>query len=511
MPVEPVRSIAIVGGGTAGWLTAATLAHFLKPLGCRIRLIESAEIGTIGVGEATIPPIIEHLASLGIDENDVVCKTQATFKLGIEFKDWTRPGHSYMHPFGLTGGQRNGVDFTAYWLKCREAGTAAPLEVHSLTAVAARRAGFMRPVKLANSPLQNISYALHLDASLLAAYLRAFAESRGVRRTEGKVRNVALRPDDGFIESITLESGERIEADLYIDCTGFRGLLIEGALKTGYEDWTHWLPCDRAMAVACERTGPLSSHTLALARPVGWQWRIPLQHRVGNGYVYCSQFIQDDEARDVLLSGLEGRALRDPLPLRFTTGRRRLCWNKNCIAIGLSAGFLEPLESTGIHMIQRSAALLLWHFPDRRFRQADIDRYNRQMAFESERIRDFLVVHYSQTQREGEFWRLCREIQLPDSLRERLELFRNYGRIAREGTELFTEQSWFYILTGQDVRPEGYDPRADDTPAAQAQQMLDHTRSVVARCAAAMPSHRDFIAQNCAAPAPPGESRRAIS
>jgi tryptophan 7-halogenase len=499
MPIDPIRSVAIVGGGTAGWMAAATLCQSLKGLGCRIQLIESAEIGTIGVGEATIPPIIEHLASLGVDENEVVRRTQATFKLGIEFRDWTRPGHSYIHPFGLTGGHRNGVDFSAYWLKCREA--AAPLEEHSVTAAAARRVRFMRPVSLANSPLQNITYALHLDAALLAGYLRAYAQTRGVTRREGKVRSVALRPEDGFIESITLESGERIEADLYIDCTGFRGLLIEGALKTGYEDWTRWLPCDRAMAVACERTGPLSSHTLALAREVGWQWRIPLQHRVGNGYVYSSQHMQDEAARDILLSSLEGQALREPLALRFTTGRRRLCWNRNCVAIGLSAGFLEPLESTGIHMIQRGIVLLLKLFPDRRFAQADIDRYNRQMAFEYERIRDFLVAHYSQTRREEEFWRYCREMALPDSLQERLELFRSYGRIIREGAELFTEQSWFYILTGQDVRPAGHDPLANQLPAAEVQRMLDHTRTVVARCAEAMPSHQDFIAQHCAAPA----------
>jgi tryptophan halogenase len=480
-------------------MTAATLCHSLEGLGCRIRLIESAEIGTVGVGEATIPPIVEHLASLGIDENDVVRKTQATFKLGIEFRDWTHPGHSYIHPFGVTGGHRNGVDFSAYWLKCREAGTAAPLEEHSVTAVAARQARFMRPVNLANSPLQNITYAFHLDAGLLAAYLRAHAEARGVTRTEGKVRSVALRSQDGFIESITLESGEKIEADLYIDCTGFRGLLIEGALKTGYEDWTRWLPCDRAMAVACERTGPLSSHTLALAREVGWQWRIPLQHRVGNGYVYSSQWVSDEDARQILLSGLEGRALREPLPLRFTTGRRRLCWNRNCVAIGLSAGFLEPLESTGIHMIQRGVVLLAKLFPDRRFLRADIERYNRQMAFESERIRDFLVAHYSQTRHEGPFWRHCREVEFPDSLRERLELFRGYGRIIRDGGELFTEQSWFYILTGQDVQPTVHDPLADNLPVAQVQRLLDHTRTVVARCVAAMPSHEEFIRQHCAA------------
>jgi tryptophan 7-halogenase len=502
MPLDPVRSIAIVGGGTAGWMTAATLSHHLKGLGCRIRLVESAEIGTIGVGEATIPPIISHLASLGIDENDLIRKTQATFKLGIEFKDWTQPGHSYIHPFGPTGFQRNGVDFTAYWLRCREAGVAPPLEAHSITAVAARQIRFMRPVDLANSPLHHITYALHLDASLLAAYLRMYAEAHGVMRTEGKVRNVALRPNDGFIESITLESGERIEADLYIDCTGFRGLLIEGALKAGYEDWTRWLPCDRAMAVACERTGPLSSHTLATGREVGWQWRIPLQHRVGNGYVYSSHFVQDEAARDVLLGSLEGRALREPLALRFTTGRRRLSWSKNCVAIGLSAGFLEPLESTGIHMIQRGALVLLQFFPDRRFRQAEIDGYNKRMAFEYERIRDFLVAHYSQTRREGEFWRYCREMELPDSLRERLELFRGCGRIIRADAELFTERSWFFILLGQNVLPESHDPLTEDVPAPDMQQLLERIAEVVARCAATMPPHQDFIAQNCAAPAP---------
>src|SRR5579863_3326681 len=501
MPVDSVRSIAIVGGGTAGWMTAATLAHYLKGLGCRFRLIESAEIGTVGVGESTIPPIISHLASLGIEENDLVRKVQATFKLGIEFKDWTRRGHSYIHPFGPTGFQRNGVDFTAHWLRCREAGTAPPLEAHSITAAAARQVRFMRPVDLANSPLQHITYALHLDASLLAAYLRAYAEARGVMRTEGKVRNVAVRPSDGFIEAITLESGERIEADLYIDCTGFRGLLIEGALKTGYEDWTRWLPCDRAVAVACERNGPLSSHTRATARDVGWQWRIPLQHRVGNGYVYSSRLLQDDAAQDILLASLEGRPLRDPLRLKFTTGRRRLCWNKNCVAIGLSAGFLEPLESTGIHLIQRGVFLLLTLFPDRHFRQADIDRYNRQFAFDYEGARDFLIAHYCLTERPGEFWRQCRDMQLPDSLRERLELFRSHGRILRDDRELFTVQGWQAILAGQEVSTAGYDPMADSLSESQARGALEEVRRVVASCAATMPSHQDFIHQHCAAPA----------
>jgi tryptophan halogenase len=500
MPVDPIRSIVIVGGGTAGWMCAASLSKRLRNLNCRIRLIESAEIGTIGVGEATIPPIISFINVLGIDENDIIRKTQATFKLGIEFKDWTRPGHSYIHPFGPTGLPREDVDFSAYWLRGRESGGAAPLEEYSLQAVAARQARFMRPVAIAKSPLETITYALHLDATLLAGYLRGYAEARGVTRTEGKLKGVELRPEDGFIAALTLESGERIEADLFIDCTGFRGLLIEGALKAGYEDWTHWLPCDRAVAVPCERTGPLSSHTLTTAREVGWQWRIPLQHRVGNGYVYSSAFLADDKAREILLANLEGRALRDPLQLRFTTGRRRVCWSKNCVAIGLAAGFLEPLESTGIHLIHRGIALLLNYFPDRNFRQADIDRYNRQVAFEYERIRDFLIVHYNKTEREGGFWRHCRNIELPDSLKERLELFRSYGRIVVEKDELFTVQSWLYLFIGQEVQPSGYDPLAERLTIEGAQRALDEIRGVTARCAAAIPLHQDFIAQHCAAP-----------
>ena len=503
MPVEPIRSIAIVGGGTAGWMTAASLAWFLRNIGCRIRLVESAEIGTVGVGEATIPPLIDFFRVLGIDENDVIRKTQATFKLGIEFKDWTQPGHSYIHPFGPTGFPKEGVEFSAYWLRHRERGRVSPLEEYSLQAIAARQGKFMRPVTLEKSPLETITYALHLDASLLAAYLRSYAEARGVRRTEGKVRSVALRPDDGFIGSITLDSGEQIEADLFVDCSGFRGLLIEGALHTGYEEWTQWLPCDRAVAVGCERTGPLSSYTHTTAREVGWQWRIPLQHRVGNGYVYSSQFLKDDEAQQTLLSSIEGHPLRDPLPLRFTTGRRRLAWSKNCVAIGLAAGFLEPLESTGIHLIQRGIALLWQLFPDRGFRQADVARYNRQIAFEYERIRDFIIVHYNRTQREGEFWRYCRNIELPDSLKERLELFGGYGRIVREENELFTVQSWLFLFVGQDVRPHGYDPVAETLDFQQAQKALDDIHGVVAKCASRMPLHEAFIAQHCAAAAEP--------
>ena len=498
MTNEPIRSVAIVGGGTAGWMSAATLSQSFPHLRGGIRLIESEAIGTVGVGEATIPPIIDYIRTHGIDEDDLVRRTQATFKLGIEFKDWTRPGHSYIHPFGPTGLPKGGVPFYTYWHRCALQGTAAPLEVYSLQAVAARQDKFMRPVDRMHSPLATIVYALHLDARLFAGYLRAYAEARGVVRTEGKVRDVALRSEDGFIKAITLESGERIDADLYIDCTGFRGLLIEEALKTGYEDWTHWLPCDRAVAVPCERTGPLSSHTMASAREVGWQWRIPLQHRVGNGYVYSSQFLTDDAAQEILLANLEGAATREPLRLRFTAGRRKQCWSRNCVAIGLSAGFLEPLESTGIHLIQRGIFVLLKLFPDRHFRQQDIDQYNRQLAFDYERARDFIVAHYHFTEREGGFWRYCRSTALPESLRERIELFRNYGRLLRDENELFSVQSWFHMLIGQGVKTAGYDPFADSL-GPNPQAALDEIQQVVAGCASTMPSHEAFIERHCRA------------
>ena len=498
MSNEPIRTVAIVGGGTAGWMTAATLSQSFPHLRGGIRLVESETIGTVGVGEATIPPIIDYIRTHAMDEDDLVRRTQATFKLGIEFKDWTRPGHSYIHPFGPTGLPKSGVPFYTYWHRCALEGTAAPLDVYSLQALAARQNRFMRPVARMHSPLATIVYALHLDARLFAGYLRAYAEARGVMRTEGNVRDVALRCEDGFIESITLESGERIEADLFIDCTGFRGLLIEGALNSGYEDWTHWLPCDRAVAVPCERTGPLSSHTMASAREVGWQWRIPLQHRVGNGYVYSSQFLADDAAQEILLANLEGAATREPLRLRFTSGRRKQCWSRNCVAIGLSAGFLEPLESTGIHLIQRGIFVLLKLFPDRHFRQRDIDQYNRQLAFDYERARDFIVAHYHFTEREGAFWRYCRSTVLPESLRERIELFRNYGRLMRDENELFSVQSWFHVLIGQAVTTAGYDPFADSL-GPNPQAALDEIREVVASCASTMPSHEAFIERHCRA------------
>jgi tryptophan halogenase len=502
MGSAPIRSIAIVGGGTAGWMTAVSLAKFLKALNVRIRLIESDQIATIGVGEATIPPIMHFIRGAGIDENDLIRKTKSTFKLGIEFKDWTRIGHTYMHPFGQTGFEMGPVPFSAYWLKALREGRASRLEEYSLEATAAYAGKFMRPVQAANSPLARITYALHFDATLFARYLRTIAEAGGVERTEGRVKSVALKSDSGFIDALTLDSGERVEADLYIDCSGFRGLLIEGALQTGYEQWNHWLPCDRAVAAPCARVGALSSYTRVAAKSAGWQWRIPLQHRIGNGYVYSSSFISDTQAQDDLLAGLESEASADPLKLQFTTGRRKRFWNKNCVAIGLSSGFLEPLESTSIHFIQRGIAMLLAYFPDRHFRSADMDRYNKVFAAEYERVRDFLVLHYSTSERDdSDMWRYCRNVPKPDSLQERIDLFRSHGRLLREDNELFPMQSWLYVFVGQNILPQSDDPMAGILDAKAVTDNLANIREVVRQCAQTMPLHEAFIQQHCAAPA----------
>jgi len=496
-----IRSVVIVGGGTAGWMTAASLAKFLKNMNIRIRLVESEQIGTIGVGEATIPPIMDFLRVLEINENDIIRRIKATFKLGIAFRDWTRPGDTYFHPFGPTGFGMGSISFPSYWLKMFLEGKAARLEDYSIQAVAAAEGKFMRPVHAPNTPLNKITYALHFDASLFARYLRQYAEARGVERQEGIVQQVTQRPEDGFIEALVLESGETITGDLFIDCSGFRGLLIEQTLKTGYEDWTKWLPCDRALAVPSEHAGLPAPYTLSTAREAGWQWRIPLQHRVGNGLVYCSGFMSDDEAHTTLLSNLEGRPLATPAPQRFVTGKRKKAWNKNCVSLGLASGFLEPLESTSIHLIHRGIAMLLKFFPDRTFEQADIDRYNKIFDFEFSRVRDFLLLHYTQTERKGPFWEHCRSIPFPDSLQEKVDLFRSHGRILREDTELFPVQSWLFVMIGQAIIPRSYDPLADSLDPAKIMANLDDIRSVVKRAVAAMPTHQAFIGANCSAEA----------
>lgn len=496
-----IRKILIAGGGTAGWMTAAVLSKLLKGDYAEIVLVESEEIGTVGVGEATIPQIGTFNRTLGIDESDFVRATQGSFKLGIEFVDWGAKGERYIHPFGAYGLDMDGVSFHAFFLKHHgQSYTADTVEQYSLQALAARQNRFMRPVNAGNSPLSKIAYAFHFDAGLYAQYLRQQSEARGVVRKEGKIVDVGLHPETGYVEHIQLSDGRVLEADLFVDCTGFRGLLIEQALKAGYVDWSHWLPCDRAVAVPCESAAELTPYTRSTAREAGWQWRIPLQHRIGNGHVWSSQFTDEERATDLLMSNLDGKPLAAPRHLRFVTGHRRKFWDKNVVSIGLSAGFIEPLESTSIHLIQSGVAKLLQMFPGRGFSQPDIDRYNRVTTFEYERIRDFIILHYHLTRRDDtEFWNYTRNMQIPDYLADKMSLFESHGRIFRENEELFNDTSWFAVMIGQGMRPRDYDPVADVQSAEETAARLENIRQTIATSATYMPRHVDFIAENCSA------------
>ncbi|MFV3130353.1 tryptophan halogenase family protein [Niveispirillum sp. KHB5.9] len=497
---DPIRNVVIVGGGTAGWMAAAALSRLAGNGVTRVTLVESDEIATVGVGEATIPPIRQFNALLGLDENDFIAHTQGSIKLGIVFDGWTRPDHRYQHPFGSFGFDMEAVKFHQFWLKLHSQGLASGIDDYNLCATMVNKEKFTRPVPDPSSVLSQITYAFHFDAGLYAAYLRRYAEARGVTRIEGKVAQVPLDPESGFIQSVVLESGKRIEGDLFIDCSGFRGLLIEGALQTGYEDWTHWLPCDRALAVPSANVTPPKPYTRAMARPAGWQWRIPLQHRTGNGHVYCSQFTTDEQAADILMSNLEGPALADPKPLRFTTGRRRKMWNRNCVALGLASGFLEPLESTSIHLIQAGISKLLALFPDRSFNPVNEEAFNRLSQMQFEQVRDFIILHYKANGRPEPFWQRAASMSVPDSLRHKMELFRACGRLFRHEDDLFAESSWIAVLLGQGVTPERWDPLADTIDPGLVRHNLDRLRTVFTRAADAMPSHGEFLARTCPAP-----------
>jgi len=499
---DPIEQVVIAGGGTAGWMAAALLA---KTMGrkIRIRLVESEEIGIVGVGEATIPPIRVFNQVLGLDENDLLRRTQGTFKLGIQFRGWGRPGDCYMHAFGDIGRDLGMGNFHQYWLKALRQGFAGRFWDYSVNETAALADRFDRADKLPNSPLQGIVYAFHFDAALYARYLREYSEQRGVVRTEGRIVDVQRRSDDGFIDALVLADGQRVAGDLFIDCTGFRGLLIEQTLRTGYEDWSHWLPCDRAVAVASEPVRPLGCFTQATARDAGWQWRIPLQHRIGNGHVYCSRYMSDDEATAILLDNLDGKPLGEPRLLRFTTGRRKQFWNGNCVALGLAGGFMEPLESTSIHLIQTGISWLVRLFPDRRFEQANIDEYNRQCLFDFDRIRDFLILHYMATeQRDLPFWRDCRNAPVPERLRHRLALFEAAGGVYRELGELFTESAWLQVMLGQNIVPRGYHSIADGISTQQLRQFLHDLKTIIGGAVGQMPQHEEYIRKHCAAPPP---------
>jgi tryptophan halogenase len=488
-----IKKVVIAGGGTAGWMAAATVSKILGKV-VEVTLIESDEIGTVGVGEATIPPLITFHRLLDIKEQEFMAATQATFKLGIGFENWRDLGEDYIHSFGLTGNDHWTAGFQHFWLRDRERGSTVPFGDYCLELRAAEESRF------AHLPKQGLNYAFHMDASLYAKFLRTFSEGFGARRVEGKVVKVNVRPGDGFIESLVLDSGQVIAGDLFIDCTGFRGLLIEQTLHSGYEDWSHWLPCDSAVAVQTKSVGEAIPYTRSIARESGWQWRIPLQHRVGNGLVYCSRYLSDEEARNALLQNVEGERLTHPLQIKFRPGQRLKTWNRNCVALGLASGFIEPLESTSIHLIQRGIVRLMQMFPLHEIRQSDIDEFNQQTRAEIEHIRDFIVLHYKVTNRQDSpFWRHCRSMSIPDSLAHRIDLFRETGRVFKAPNELFAENSWIQVMLGQGIVPEQYHPVVNVMSQDELTRFMHGIKAKVEKTVASLPRHQVYVEQYCRA------------
>jgi tryptophan 7-halogenase len=494
--LEQIKTIVIVGGGSSGWMSAALLSS-LTLQKYQIQLIESDEISTVGVGEATIPAIKVFNQLCGISEADFIRETKATFKLGIEFCNWGAVGEQYFHAFGALGRQWEWLSFYQYWLRARAQGEVLPFEQYCVTAKMAEQHKFMPPdSSKAKSPLAEIAYAYHFDAGLYAAFLRRHSEARGVQRVEGKIVEVTRQPLSGHIDSLVLADGRRIQGDLFLDCSGLRALLIEQTLATGFDDWSHWLPADSAWAVPSARMSNLPPFTRSTAHKAGWQWRIPLQHRTGNGMVFSSAFSTDQQALDSLMANLPNAATADPRLIRFRTGKRKKMWQGNCVAIGLASGFLEPLESTSLHLVQTAITRLVSLFPDRSFAQSNIDHYNALADEEMLRIRDFIIAHYCVTKRDdSEFWLHCRQMKLPDTLAQKLEIFHSYGRVHRVADELFREDSWVQVLLGQGLIPSRFDPLTELKTAAELQEFLQSTASVIRHCVDLMPTQAEFLAR----------------
>lgn len=497
---NPIQSLIIVGGGTSGWIAAASLAKYLGDT-VEITLVESDDIGTVGVGEATIPQIRKLNGTLGLDEAEFVRATKGSFKLGIEFKDWGNLGESYLHTFGDPGLDLAGLKFHHYWLRAKLGqGSKASLWEYSLHHRAAYAHRFAPLQRIGKTQMGGLSYAYHFDAGLYARHLRKTAENLGVSRREGRVVDVNLNAENGFIESIALESGDLVRGDLFVDCSGFRGLLIGDALGVAYEDWSDYLLCNRAVAVACESAGPLLPYTKSTAREAGWQWRIPLQHRTGNGHVFCDGFMTQEAATQRLVESLDGDIIGSPKQLSFTTGRRKKFWSKNCVSLGLSSGFLEPLESTSIHFVQSHVSRLLEYFPDKNFGSATRAEYNRIVGKEFELVRDFLVLHYKQTERDDtEFWRYCRDMTVPDSLNHKMELFAETGHIYREIDDIFRESSWVQVMIGQGLMPRSYHRMADKMSDEKLTRFLADVALLISQTIEPLPTHEEFIARNVTA------------
>ncbi|WP_371310572.1 tryptophan halogenase family protein [Hyphomonas sp.] len=491
MNAQKVRKVVIAGGGTAGWIAATALSRFLGPL-LDITLVESDDIGTVGVGEATIPTHRTFHYLTGIDEREFMRATKATFKLGIAFENWARLGDRYIHSFGQIGKPNWMGEFYNIWMLAKDRGIGGELGDYCFELRAAEEGKFF------TSEQAKTNYAYHLDASLYAAYLRQKCEGRGVRRVEGLIERVEQDPESGFIRALHLKSGEAIEGDLFIDCTGFRGVLIEQTLETGYEDWSHWLPTDSALAVQTRATGPALPYTRAIAHHAGWRWRIPLQHRVGNGLVFCSEYMSPDEAHDLLAQQVEGERLSEPRLIRYKTGRRKKVWNKNCIALGLSSGFVEPLESTSIHLIQINATRLVQQFPFAGCSEAISNHFNAQAERELEKIRDFIILHYKATEREDSpFWKAQKDAVVPDSLSQRIALFRENGLVYRDPDELFLTDSWLQVMLGQRIDPKGYHHMGRLMTDDQMDMVLNGIRNNINKALEKMPSHQDFVDQYC--------------
>jgi tryptophan halogenase len=493
-----LKQIVIVGGGAAGWMTAAALSKLLKPNDVSLTLVESDEIGIIGVGEATIPDMLQFNLFLGVVEAELMRATQATFKLGIEFVDWSRKGARYFHPFGFHGVDIDGLDFHQYWLHCRANGHTHSIGDYCLTEIVAKKNKFAFPdTRVAGAPASYLRYAYHFDAALYAGFLRRYAEKRGVKRVEGKVCEVLRASETGHLTGVQLHDGQTISGEFFFDCTGFKSLLLDKTLGVPWVDWRDWLPCDRALAVACQHNGPLLPYTRSTARSAGWQWRIPTQHRTGNGHIYCSEFMSEDEATSALIDGLDGQVMGTPRLIRFATGHRRKFWEKNCVAIGLSAGFLEPLESTSLYLIRQGISRFIALFPNASLPSVMCDEYNRWMQKDFEQVRDLLILHYYANERDEPFWRHCQNMVVPETLQRRLALFSEGGRCLRFEGELFPNASWVAVMLGQNVIPRTVDPMISALPVTEISQKLELLRQAMNEFADTLPEHQDVLQKYC--------------
>jgi len=493
MNSNPIQNVVILGGGTAGWITASLMAKVLGKV-VNITLVESDKIGTVGVGEATIPPIINFNQALGLDEQEFLKATKGTIKLGIQFENWLQEGESYMHAFGGIGKNFPFCDFHHFWRKSRMLGDDSSFWDFSLNFQASIYNKFAPISNIQGTNLPGMSYAYHFDAGLYAQFLRRYSETKGVERIEGTVSRVHINHNNGYVDSLDLESGESVTGDLFVDCTGLAALLIEKTLNTGFEDWSHWLPCDRAMAVPCAAVKPIALYTRSIAHKAGWQWRIPLQHRTGNGMVYSSKHWSDEQARSALLSNLDAEPLAEPKIIPFRTGRRRQQWNKNVVSIGLSSGFLEPLESTSIHLIQSGATRLIKLFPHNGINPQEIATFNQQSQLEFERIRDFIILHYNANQRDdSDFWRACQRMDIPASLSDKIELFQTTGKVLRDHEDLFTDIAWQQVMIGQGIIPQDYHSVVDSLSEGQLQDLMASLKTLINTTVEKLPEHEQFL------------------